>query len=265
LTINFKAPNWFYNKNPYKSYTNFWERGKTGASSDKGARNRAEMQLASYGGKRRPHARMTKDEEKALERITEYGILEGEKFVPRMRPRYAALDFAGCRYGGCTKYGHSYFVLHDFLKANATFCHKDSFGVNDDLYGRRDEYGGKVHNLQTTTCTYATIGRLLLYCRPEQLVEIANYALKVKQQGTADSIFLGNLYIEAHLHADLVFSRDARFLMIAKGKGLEGGIHPRWNARWPYKKSRWDAKDDKRVLDNAKEFAKKNSLIMLQV
>lgn len=30
LTINMKAPNWFFTKNPYKSYTNFWDgMGKT--------------------------------------------------------------------------------------------------------------------------------------------------------------------------------------------------------------------------------------------
>lgn len=265
LTINFKAPSWFYNKNPFKTYTNFWERGSSGASSDKLARDRAELELGNYAGTQRAPAKLTEREEKALERITEYGVIEGDQFVPRMRPRYAALDFAGCRYGGCSKYGHSYLVLHDFLKANATFCHMDSFGVNRDMIERKAEYGGTVHTLQSTTSTYSTIGRLLLYCRPEQLVEIANYALGVKVKGTADSIFGGNLYIEAHLHADLVFARDGRFLMIAKGKGLERGIHPLFKAKWPFKKTNWDTSDDNRVLKNAKQFAGNNSLIMLQV
>ncbi len=265
LTINFKAPSWFYNKNPYKTYTNFWERGTTGASPDKLARDRAELELGNYAGNQRSQGRLTDREQKALDRITEYGIRDGDRFVPRMRPRYAALDFPGCRYGGCSKYGHSYLVLHDFLKANATFCHMDSFGVDRDFIERKAEYGGKVHSLQSTTCTFSTIGRLLLYCQPEQLVEIANYALGAKVKGTADSIFYGNLYIEAHLHADLVFARDARFLMLAKGKGLERGIHPLFKAKWPYKKTNWDAKDDSRVLKNAKRFARDNSLILLQV
>jgi hypothetical protein len=265
LTINFKAPSWFYTKNKYRSYTNFWERGTTGASPDVGARDRAEMELAGYDGAQHRKIRLTEKEEEALDRIAEYGIREGAGFIPRMRPRYAALDFAGCRYGGCSKYGHSYLVLKDYLKANATFCHMDSFSVSGDLHGRSGEFRGPKPNLKSATCTFSTLGKLLLYCREEQLKAIANYALGIKRKGTENKIFAGWLYIEAHLHADIVFSRDAQYLMIARGKGLEGGLHPLWNAKWPWKKTVWDNRDDRRMFKNAEKFARDNSLIMLRI
>lgn len=265
LTINFKACNWFYTRNKYKSYTNFFERGTSGASNDRVARNKAEMALGRYDGKTYRRGPRSPEEEAALERIAEYGVMDQDKFVPRLRPRYAALDFGGARYGGCAKYGHSYLVLHDHLKANATFCHMDSFSVEGDLKGRAAEFSGPAPTLASSTATYSSLGRLLLYCRPEQLVEIANYALGVKQTGTADKLFGGLLYIEAHLHADIVFSRDVKYVMIANGKGLENGLHPRLRAKWPWKKTMWDAKDEQRVLKNAKRFAQDNGIIMLRV
>ena len=68
-----------------------------------------------------------------------------------MRPRYAAVDFAYCINGGLSKYGKSFLVLKDHMKHNSTFTHCDSFEVDMDLMGRKDEYFGTKLNLQDVT------------------------------------------------------------------------------------------------------------------
>lgn len=265
LTINFKASSWFYTRNRYASYANFFERGTSGASNDRDARNRAEMDLGRYGGQRYRGGNPSPEEQVAIDRIATYGLMDQDGFQPRMRPRYAALDFAGARYGGCSKYGHSYFVLHEHMKANATFCHMDSFTVTTDLRSRANEYRGPAPTLESSTSTYGTMGRLLLYCKPEQLREIAAYAVGQKRRGVVDKVFGGLLYLEAHLHADVQFDRDVQYVMIARGKGLENGIHPLARARWPFKKTVWDARDEDRMIANAKRFGRDHHVTVLLV
>lgn len=260
LTISFKSGNWFYSENKYASYTNFFERGYSGASNDMQKRNDAEMAFGRYSAP--PPQGATAGVVAAHARIAQYGVREAPDFRGSFRPRYAAVDFAFALHGGAPKYGKSYLVLQEWMKHNATYVHKDSFEVNADLQHRKDEYGGVVKTLNDVTSTFHELGRILLYCEPAMLKVLHEYATGVKTTASQPNVLGGIAYIEAHLHADILFKRDVKAVVISNSDRLAGVIpHPLYTARWPNKKSVWDTKDAKRVEKNAQKFAADNGIL----
>jgi hypothetical protein len=258
LTINLKAPNWFYDENKYSSYTNYFERGTTGASTDMERRDGVEMEFGRYAG---GQASTLKNAKTAQDRIAQYGVKTSLDFRGRVRPRYAALDFGMFKEGAAPKYGKSYLVLKDYMKHNATYIHRDSFEVKLDLMNRKAEYGDQVKTLDEVTATYFELGKILLYCEAPMLKKIYAYAAGLYGPGTEDKILLGIVYIEAHLHADIEFKRDVESVVISRTEMTNGTIpHPRSNAHWPYYKMDWDASDAKRVEKYANKFAERNKI-----
>lgn len=264
LTISLKSFNWFYSSNTSKEYTTFFIRGASGASSDMKKRNDAEKQMFGYDNDPLPSPATAS--EKAQGRIQAFGALTSPMFQGNMRPRYAAVDFAYCNNGGLTKYGKSYFVLREHLKHNATYCHCDSFEVEADMIARKAEYGGRIVSLSEVLATYFQLGKIILFCHPAMLKKIHAYGKGTAQPGGEDSLLGGQLYIEAQVHADIIFEQDVESLCISNSERLAGPtIHPLWNAGLLKKKSVWDAKDAAQVEKHAKKFAAANKLLYKSV
>lgn len=259
LTISLKSYRWFYEKNKFKSYTNFFERGYSGASNDMIRRNNAEMEFGRYGGMA-PTANAGTNA--AQNRIATYGVQTSASFQGAMRPRYAAVDFAACQNGGAPKYGKSYLVLKEHLKHNSTYCHRDSFEVDNDMIQRKAEYGGVAPSLSDVTATFHTLAKLLLYCEPAMLKKIYDYATGKRAKGSELSILAGVVYLEAHVHADILFERDVAALCISRSElnGIGNDLHPKAMQKWPWRKTAWDRDDGKLVEKNAKQFARDNGI-----
>jgi hypothetical protein len=264
LTISMKSFRWFYEKNTYKSYTNFFERGYSGASNDMIRRNNAEMEFGRYGNMPvSANAGITA----AQSRVATYGVQTSASFQGAMRPRYAAVDFAGCQHGGAPKYGKSYLVLKEHLKHNSTYVHRDSFEVDMDMIQRKAEYDGTVPSLSDVTATFHTLAKILLYCEPAMLKKIYDYATGAKVKGSELSILAGVVYLEAHVHADILFERDVAAVCISRAEltSIGNDIHPLFNKKWPFRKTNWDQDDGKKVEKNAKQFAKDNKIQLQMV
>jgi len=256
LTISIKCFNWFYAENKSKEYSTFFIRGASGASNDMIKRDGAEKQMFGYGDAAPTGASR---EEKAKARIVHLGNLQSADFQGAMRPRYAAVDFAYCVNGGLSKYGKSFFVLGEHMKHNATYCHCDSFEVEADMLARQAEYG-RVASLSDVLATYHELGKVIYYCHPAMLKKLAEYA-RSQKKGSENNLLGGNIYIEAQVHADLVFERDVAQLCISDAERTVGpSIHPRWNAGMFRKKTTWDAADATKVETHAKAFAKANKI-----
>lgn len=258
LTISLKSYRWFYEKNTYKSYTNFFERGYSGASNDMVRRNNAEMEFGRYGGM----APSTNANVNAAQtRIATYGVSTAPNFQGAMRPRYAAVDFAACQHGGAPKYGKSYLVLKEHLKHNSTYCHRDSFEVDNDMMQRRAEYG-RTPSLSDVTATYHTLAKLILYCEPAMLKKLYDYAMGTRAKGSELNILAGVVYLEAHVHADILFERDVASLCLSRTElnGIGNDLHPLATKKWPWRKTSWDQDDSKKVEKNARQFARDNAI-----
>ena len=264
LTISLKCFNWFYSSNTSKEYTTFFIRGASGASSDMKKRNEAEKQMFGYDAD--PVPTPATASEKAQARIQALGALTSPIFQGNMRPRYAAVDFAYCNNGGLTKYGKSYFVLREHLKHNATYCHCDSFEVEADMIARKNEYGGRIVSLNEVLATYFQLGKIILYCHPAMLKKIHAYGKGSSEPGGEDRLLGGQLYIEAQVHADIVFEQDVESLCISNSECTAGpNIHPLFNAGMLKKKTIWDAKDAALVKKHAQKFAAGNKLLYKSV
>jgi hypothetical protein len=267
LTVNIKAPKWFYDENKYTSYTNCFEGRESGASPDMKKRDETENIFGRYQGgahvaalSNQPNSPF-KNAQSAQQRIETFGVRTAPDFHGSVRPRYAAVDFAKCKEGASSKYGKSFLVLKEHMKHNATYLHKDSFEVNSDLIARAQEYGGKVKTLNDVTATYFELGKILLYCDPVMLKNIHQYATGEKVVGSEQNIMQGLNYIEAHLHTDLIFKRDVDTLVISRSEMQAGVIpHPRFFSNWPTKKISWDASDAQRVEKYANKFKDDNNI-----
>lgn len=257
LTISLKSGNWFYHENTYANYQNFFERGSSGASADKNRRDNVENAMFGYS---EDSGDVSDNLQDTQSRIQSLGNLTSNNFQAAMRPRYSAVDFAFCSNGGLSKYGKSFLVLKEHLKHNATFCHCDSFEVEADMLNRRMEYGGTAPTLKDVTATYFQLGKLIYYCAPAMLRKIHEYALG-KAKGSEANLLGGFIYLEAQVHADIVFSRDVEALHISSSDRVTGVIpHPMYQASFLKKKSAWDAADAVKVETNAKLFAARNKI-----
>ncbi|CAN7193129.1 DUF3626 domain-containing protein [Rhizobium sp. LjRoot30] len=258
LTISLKAPNWFYHENTSKTYGNFWERGVSGASSDAKKRDAAENSMFGYSN---PVTDADPKVKAAQNRLLTFGTSPSATFEPAMRPRYAAVDFAYCINGGLSKYGKSFLVLKDHMKHNSTFTHCDSFEVDMDLIGRKDEYFGTKLNLQDVACSYFQLGFIVLFCHPAVLKKLHAYATREAQKGSETNLLGGMIYIEAQMHADIQFSRDVAELNISGQDCSSGPVNHPKSKNFFGKKTVWDKDDIARVKKNAKKFAASNALI----
>ncbi|MBX7103746.1 MAG: hypothetical protein K1X57_06680 [Gemmataceae bacterium] len=137
-------------------------------------------------------------------------------FVADMRPKYAAVNFTWAKFGAACTYGMSHFVFKNYLRFNATYAPRDSFGVESQL-----QCG-----------TYFNLAPILVHCAEYVLKQILDTArTRVPPGGPPDPpnapIFYheinkggdnakGSEYIEALLHCDIVFSRDVEKIRIAR-------------------------------------------------
>lgn len=262
LTISLRAFNWFYYENKSTNYTTLFERGKSGASDDIERRDGVENSMFGYAADV-----MTNDPnvKAAQTRLLKVGVRLSPHFQPAMRPRYAAVDFAHCVNGGLSKYGRSFLVLKEYLKHNATYCHRDSFEVANDLQGRRAEYvaeGDTDLSLSKVSATYFQLGKIVLYCDPDMLRTLHRYATGQSAKGSEANVLGGFTYIEAQVHADVVFNRDVSKLCVSRGecsRGPDPAPHPAAFNRFR-RKTRWDQSDSARTLENARKFAAVNRL-----
>ncbi len=262
LTISLKAPNWFYSENKSKTYGNFWERGVSGASSDANKRDTAENSMFGYS---QPVVGADPGTIAAQNRLMTLGNKPSASFQPAMRPRYAAVDFAFCINGGLSKYGRSFLVLKDFLKHNSTYTHCDSFEVDMDLASRKAEYNNLTFFLSEVGCSYFQFGYIVLFCHPAILKKLHSYAMGLTKKGSEENILGGNIYIEAQMHADIVFSQDVAELCISTRDCNTGPVpHPKYG-KFFGGKTVWDAEDAARVKANAKKFATANGIKYVEV
>ena len=262
LTISLKAPNWFYSENKSKNYGTFWERGKSGASSDAVKRDAAENSMFGYSEQVLVGDAGTVA---AQNRLMTLGTRPSASFRPAMRPRYAAVDFAYCVNGGLSKYGRSFLVLKNYLKHNATYTHCDSFEVDMDLAARKAEYNNLTFNLNEVGCSYFQLGYIVLFCHPAMLKKLHSYAMGLTTKGSEENILGGNIYIEAQMHADITFNQDVAELCISARDCNTGPVpHPKFG-KFIGGKSAWDAKDAARTKENAKKFAQANGIKYVDV
>lgn len=271
LTIAFKSGNWFYDENKYESYINMFQKGSSGASNDFDKRDDVENQMFQYGGRTNqvvPRGGTTTGVQHAQQRIQEYGVRNTQNFQAGMRSKYAAVDFGDWTWGASSKYGKSFFVLKDHMKHNATFVHRDSFELaNVQNMEDSHPYHNKVIPAKLCTATFHTLERVVYFAELQMLSKLFDYAMGIKQKGSEQSAFGGLMYLEAHMHSDVFFKRDVAALHLSKNDVDlgPGGIHPRFYARWPNKKSVWDTSDARRTKDFAKAFAKRNNIKLVDI
>lgn len=233
LTINFNSAEWFRGENYSPSYGNMFERliGTEQAQANVARmreRNLVEKRMIDLGGgdARPPAQRNAQHMRNVLTYygdtdITRQGTPTSQTFSLSVRPRYGGVDFGYCTFGaaGDHRYGHSYFVLKEHVKHNATYTHTDSFKVEEDLAKRRAEYGGRVVTLNEATATYFQLEKILLYCSPAMLKHIYDYAVHRKQKGQEHALPVDTTaywvnYIEFQAHSDIRFSRDVQEMVL---------------------------------------------------
>ncbi|HTI18104.1 MAG TPA: DUF3626 domain-containing protein [Trinickia sp.] len=233
LTINFDSSKWFGQANSAGRYSNMFER-IVGPSTSKNTvgqlreRNTVEKRMMDFGGQAtRPLAPPNAQHiQKVLAYygdtgIDRHGLPTSNSFDPSVRPRYGAVDFGYCRFGaaGDHRYGHSFFILKEHVKHNATYTHTDSFKVEEDLAKRRAEYGGRAVSLHDATATYFQLEKILLYCTPSMLQNIYDYATGRKERGKENALPVDTTahwvnYLEFQAHSEIEFHRDVEAMVL---------------------------------------------------
>ncbi|MEN0052782.1 MAG: DUF3626 domain-containing protein [Mucilaginibacter sp.] len=201
LTFNFTAYK-FFNRMPSGKglYNKFSESGVNQAYI--AMRDEAEEKMFDYSNKG-----MRSGMQNMVNRISNLGSYSGGNnitFEPMSRPKYAALNYAGLRHGAAGQWGKSYAVLKENLKHNCTFIHSDSFD-----FGTRANTAGMLAN-------YHNPYRLIVNMSENMLralsiaVNGANFGADLQPSGVGQTT-----YIEAHVHAGIMFNRDIKKLCIS--------------------------------------------------
>ncbi len=204
LTINFLAYKFFNTAPQGPGYSNIFERAKKG-SPDKYMRDRDDIEekLFDYSD---PYGQKRGSQD-IVKRIKSLGSFAGGSnadFQPGLRPRYAALNYAGLHNGAASMYGLSYVVLKPHIKHNATFVHTDSFNLARDFYA-----GEKVAN-------YHHLHRLVVNMDENMLRALD--AHNAGQRATFAGHLDGDCYIETQLHSGVNFYRDIEMICIAQSE-----------------------------------------------
>jgi hypothetical protein len=122
LTINFRA-HLFFDKFPGSDrYFNQFESGSSQWLDDeaKATRNEVEQKLMGYNEPNQG-AYTYGGSPVAEDRINTLGSLGSVSFVPSVRPKYAALNYAELINGAASRAGRSFMVMKDHVKHKSTF------------------------------------------------------------------------------------------------------------------------------------------------
>jgi hypothetical protein len=202
LTINIRAANFFHIARSGK-YLNAYEIGQDGGYMT--VRDTAEEKLFNYSninGKTNLKANV----QGAVNRVKQLGSYSGGSnltFEPGVRPKYAALNFAGLTNGPASMYGSSYMVLKEHLKHNCTFSDRDSFSYRNNA------------NAAGLVANYLHLHRLILNMADNKLKALYNAATG----GTIPGARLGaSDYIEAQVHAGIMVNRDIQKIFICNAE-----------------------------------------------
>jgi hypothetical protein len=221
-TINLDPADWFLRKDESDRYLNAFEKKRYSAMdpSYMSQRDKIEMEIANYDGARDWNGPL-QDTAYFKEKIAQYGLTTSPYFQGQMRPRYGALDFAHCRYGGAggRGYGNCYLVLKEYLKHTAIYLHTDSYWAKNDIATRAGEYNHAITSTRDVAATYFELEKILLYCPPSLLQHIFDYAVGRKILGSERALSAHALcpnYIEMQLQSDVLFGRDVERLMLCK-------------------------------------------------
>jgi hypothetical protein len=205
LTINFRA-HLFFDKPPGSDrYFNQFESGSRQWLDDeaKAVRNEVEQKLMGYN--RTNQAAYTNAVLPVNEdRINTLGSLGSVSFVPSVRPKYAALNYAELINGAASRAGRSFMVMKDHVKHKSTFLHSDSVDFKD------------VTN-STMLATFFNLDPLLANINERLL-----FAIQQKDQNTAENLAQNGQYIEAQMHTEIIFARDVKSIYLSMTEWQSG-------------------------------------------
>jgi hypothetical protein len=181
------------------------------------------------------------------------GQPRSHSFIADMRPKYAAVNFTWATCGAACTYGLSHFVLKDYLRLNAVYCPRDSFGIES-----RSQLG-----------TYFNMAPILVHCAEYVLKQICASARNRTPPGPPAPIpamptlyyekdkggdgAKGSEYIEAILHTEVIFKRDVQEVRISRQEISDKTTgDPKTGKQWTVKK--------KTIEKNLEAFLKQHSL-----
>ncbi len=220
LTINVEPFKFFGSKVAGDKVQSIWNRLRSKGPGYADVREQAENTMFGY----EDDVQMVGTVNVGTE-IKKYGATAGlgangqprsNTFVADLRPKYAGVNFTWAVCGAACTYGMSHFVLKDYLRLNASYAPRDSFGVES-----RSQIG-----------SYFNITPVLVHCAKYVLKQILETALnRLPPGGPPNPPVMptfyhetakggdnskGSDYIEAILHTEVVFNRDVEKLRIAR-------------------------------------------------
>ncbi|HRI72373.1 MAG TPA: hypothetical protein PK156_49400 [Polyangium sp.] len=261
LTINFDARGWFAAKNMSDTYAQVYERtvdaegnvqlpslgmnpGDLRALADDMVTIPAEWEtiqpvqrgLAPRQGDLRVREKMQFGAAVAVRNNNVKTFTSGnQKFDPKAKQVFAALNYGRRPHGAAAGYGHSYFVLKPELKVRALYYPNDTFGLKDSRTAS-----------QTSFAQIATIYSKTQYNGGEEYAENCRKTLLdacYHGRPLPDTSPSGNMLLEAHIFGEVKFSESVVSVNLAKN---------------PEKKvtdAQWEV-----IVGNAKAFAKRHHL-----
>lgn len=221
LTVNIEPHIWFAKANKSTSLSNFWERMAVKGGGYAAPREDAEEMMFGYQDENRSvtfqrggqshTVNVGKDLSKfgnsmGLNMTT--GVPYNPNFVGAMRPKSSAVNYSLAKYGAAPDYGRSHFVLRYAMRFNATYTHRDAFGVE------RREQVSTWHNLYRTLSHVADYVLVAILERSRAPHDEPLYPPSYLKSSGGDGS-KGSQYIEAAVHADIDLRRDIECLRIA--------------------------------------------------
>jgi hypothetical protein len=257
LTINIEPHKFFGSKVAGDKVQSIWNRLRSKAPGYGDARETAEQLMFAYDDGDQQVGGVNVGQAIRLYGGTQGLGADGQPrsgtFVADMRPKYAGVNFTWATCGAACAYGLSHFVLKSYLRLNAVFAPRDSFGVES-----RSQLG-----------TYFNMYPVLAHCAEYVLAQILGSARNRVPPGAPSPVpqkpvmyyeqdkggdnSKGSEYIEAILHTEVIFGRDVESLRIAHSevKDTTSG-DPSSGKIWTVKKTT--------IQKNIDAFAKQHNL-----
>lgn len=224
LTVNIEPHIWFAHKNKSTTISNFWERMFVKGGGYASPRENAEELMFGYQDQNRSVTFQrggqthTVNVGQEISSLGGSGGLDGStgvplnpNFVGSIRPKSSAVNYSLATCGAAPDYGRSHFVLRYALRFNATYTHRDAFGVE------RREQVSTWHNLYRTLCYVADYVLLAILARARDPLDVPMFPPSYLTSHGGDGS-KGSQYIEAAVHADIDLRRDIECLRIANAE-----------------------------------------------
>jgi hypothetical protein len=264
LTINIEPHIWFAGRNRSRTITNFWERMSVKGAGYAAPREDAEERMFGYQDQGRSVTFQRGGQSHTVNvgnEISRYGgsmgldpstgVPTNPRFVGSMRPKSSAVNYSLAKYGAAPDYGRSHFVLRYPLRFNATYTHRDAFGVE-----RRDQVS-TWHNLYRTLRHVADYVLLAILERSRAPDAPPDYPPSYLKSGGGDGS-KGSQYIEAAVHADIDLRRDVECLRVANIELNDKQTgDPKTNKIWTVKGST--------MRRNLLDFARRNGIQVVYI